>query len=410
MKDPLAFNPFDPAEAHGMWDVAAALRRQGPVVRLANGFVFASRYAAARTVLLESRTFCAQGGFRPDGQYVPMEDRNIGELDPPEHGPIRQLARSGAGGRGVAENLRPFVRAHAEQLLDTLVAAGGGDLITGYGLALTNLVIAQLLGVPLEDSPKLAHWTEEVVSSNTTGGPKDSARGRADAFPDFIGYVDGLIEARLSAETAPQDAITRIVQTGIEDAELPVPMVRMILVNLLLGGTATTRDTIGNLLHELIVHHDLHERLRADRSLVPAAVEESLRLAPPVLFVLRRTTESTLLGGLDVSPGERILVAIASANRDEEIYPEAETFSLDRVDPEPHLSFGHGAHLCVGAALSRMEVQEALDVFLDRFAPGDLAHARGFEFAHVPVPFLFGPQSVDVTLTPRFHEESPHAR
>ncbi len=406
MKDPRSFNPFDLAEAHDMWDVAAELRREAPVVHLTNGFVFAGRYEPARQVLLDSETFMAKGGFRADGRYVPMEDRNIGELDPPEHGPIRQLARSGAGGPGVAESLRPFVRQHAERLLDSLMENGGGDLITGFGLALTNLVIAQLLGVPLEHSPRLARWTEEVVSANTTGGPKDSAGGRAESFPEFIEYVDGLIRARLSADDAAHDAITRIVQSGIEDADLPIPIIRMILVNLLLGGTATTRDTIGNLLHELIVRPELHERLRSDRGRVPAAVEESLRLAPPVLFLLRTTAKETALAGVSLAAGERVLVAIASANRDVQAYPAPDTFSLDRVDPLPHLSFGHGAHLCVGAALSRMEVQEALDVFLDRIAPGELALAADFELAHVPVPFLFGPQSVDVLLT----KEKPNVR
>lgn len=405
MKNPRDFNPFDNAEAHHLWEAAAALRATAPAVRLTNGFVFVSRYDAARRVLVDNETFSAKGGFRRDGHYIPMEDRNIGELDPPEHAPIRQLARSGAGGGGVAESLRPFVRQHSERLLDALLARGGGDLITGYGLALTNLVIAQLLGLPLEDGPQLATWTEAMVSSATSSADQFTFKGRKDQFPEFVAYIDRMIEDRVSAEAAPHDAITRIVRAGIEDAELPVPIIRMILLNLLLGGTATTRDTIGNLLHELLLRPDLHERLRGDRSRVPMAVEESLRLAPPVLFLLRTVAATAEIEDVKIDAGERILVAIASANRDEAIYPEADTFSLDRVNPLPHLSFGYGAHLCVGAALSRMEVQEALSVFLDRVGPGEMALAEGFELTHVPVPFLYGPESIDVTVT----KEKTHA-
>lgn len=396
MKSPEQFNPFHIGEAHDMWDVAAALRANGPATRLSNGFVFVSRYEEARRVLVDNQTFSAKGGFRESGHEVPMEDRNIGELDPPEHAPIRQLARSGAGGAGVAESLRPFVREQSEQLIDRLLGEGRGDLIAGYGLALTNLVIARLLGLPLEDSPQLAIWTERMVVAINQVDDAFTTKGRREAFPEFVDYIDDLIRARLSGDDVPQDAITRIVRSGVDEADLPTEIIRMILLNLLLGGTATTRDTIGHVLYEMLRRPDLHERLRSDRSLVPAAVEECLRLAPPVLFLLRLANEPTQMGDLAVAAGDRILVAIASANRDEEIYPEPDVFSLDREEPLPHLSFGYGPHLCVGAALSRMEVQEALSVFLDRVAPGDLALAPGFEMSYVPVSFLYGPMTVDV--------------
>ena len=398
--DPKSFNPFVCDEAHHMWDVAAELREIAPAVRLQNGFLFVGRYDAAREVLRDNQTFSAQGGFREDGRYVAMEDRNIGELDPPEHGPIRQLARSGAGGRRDADAMRPFVRSHAERLLKALLQRGGGDLIAELSLALTNVVIAKMLGVPLEDADQLAHWTEEMVTSNTVNTSRESAQQRAVAFPDFVAYIDGMIEARLSGVDAPQDAITRIVRSGMDEADLPVPIIRMILLNLLLGGTATTRDSIGHLLHELIVRPELHERLRGDPSLVPAAVEECLRLAPPVLFLLRRATQSGTLEGVPFEAGDRLLVALASANRDAEIFPDPDRFSLDRVDPLPHVSFGHGAHLCVGAALSRMEIQETLEVFLSEVRPGEMQLAPSFDLTYVSIPFLFGPDRVDVTYSP----------
>ena len=172
------------------------------------------------------------------------------------------------------------------------------------------------------------------------------------------------------------------------------------MVQLMLGGTTTTRDLLGSICLELLRRPELHEQLRRDPSLVPVAVEEGLRLAPPVLFLIRTARRDTELAGEPIGAGERVIAGLAAANRDPEVYDAPDEFRLDRTDPAPHLSFGYGPHLCVGAALARMEAQEALTGFVEEFRPGELRLRPGFVLEHMPAAFLYGPQRVDVEIAP----------
>jgi cytochrome P450 len=177
-------------------------------------------------------------------------------------------------------------------------------------------------------------------------------------------------------------------------------MARMILLQLLLGGTATTRDYIGHLFHHLIQHPDLHATIEAGRALIPVAVEEGLRLYPPVLNVFRAPSQDTEIRGVKIAKGERVVVGLAAANRDEDIFPDPDAFRLDRKPTVPHMTFGYSSHFCVGSALAKMEAQIALEVFLDMVKPGTLRTVPGFKMRHMPTPFLYGPVSVDVERVP----------
>ena len=275
---------------------------------------------------------------------------------------------------------------------------GHGDLVADFSVILTNRVIARLMGVPPDRCDWLSEQAEAILSSEmpvTNRTPRGF--GYKAAFPEFTAFIDDLIAERRRAGDHAPDAIARIVDTAREaGAAPPETIIRMVLIQLLLGGSATTRDFLGHLFHTLILQPDLHAAIRDDRSLVPAAVEEGLRLTPPVLFVIRRCAQPVSLGGLELAPGERIIAAIAPANRDPVIYDRPHDFRLDRVDPAPHLSFGLGAHFCVGNQLARMESQEALDIFVDRVAPGELRIAPDFAMRYMPTPFLFGPVGIPV--------------
>jgi cytochrome P450 len=222
--------------------------------------------------------------------------------------------------------------------------------------------------------------------------------GYAGAFPEFTAFVDDLVRSRSDGEGSGEDAIDRIVRGAGGGPAPPREIVRMVLIQLLLGGTATTRDFLGHLFDELIGRPELHEAIRNDRRLVPVAGEEGLRLAPPVLFVIRTCRQATSLRGVAIEPGERVIAAIAAANRDESVYERPDEFRLEREDPKPHLSFGHGPHACVGAGLARMEIEAALEVFVELVAPGGLRTAPGFELRRMPTPFLYGPESLAVEV------------
>ena len=156
------------------------------------------------------------------------------------------------------------------------------------------------------------------------------------AFPEYAAFVDGLIDERLDPAAKHDDAIKRIVDGIVEDqaaGDLPAKdVIFMITSTLLLGGVTTTRDLIGWLLYELVRRPDLYRAVAADHSLVPAAVEEVLRFYPPLLYLMRKCVVDTDIDGFAISAGERVLVGIASANRDEDVYPSADEFRVDRTE------------------------------------------------------------------------------
>ncbi len=395
----LDFDIFDASQTHDMWDLMREFRHKAPVARIKGGFVYVSRYKDARAVLRDAGTFSNAGGMRTPGVDVPIHDASIGELVPPVHGPIRKVALVAAQGTGVVASARPFARETCEMLLDGIVARGSGDLLAEYSLALTTRTIAWLLGVPMEDCKQLAEWGEEIMTSTlTVTNRTERGVGYAESFPEFTTYLENLIEARIRNEDPSGNVVTRILHAGLEGGELSIAMIRMILQNLLLGGTGTTRDLMGNLLAEILQRPELHAQLHADRALVPAAVEESLRLSPPVIYLTRTCTRRTELGGIAIEPDERVVVGVASANRDEEIYEDAEQFRLDRFEPAAHLSFGFGPHLCLGSPLARVEAEEAINIFLDRFAPGQVRLVPGFELELMPLPYMLGPVRLDVEV------------
>ena len=393
----LDFDVFDPLQTHDMWDRMRAFRKVGAVVPIQGDFVYVSRYDEVREILRDEETYSNVGGMRPTGLEIPLHDASIGELGPPVHVPARRLATIAAQGGGVLKRARPVVRELTQELIEPVVARGLGDLIAEYALPLTARVIGWLLEVPKVDCDRLAAWGEEIMSSPlTVTNRTERGEGYAGAFPEFTRYLEGLVEARVGEGRGGEDTISRILAAPVEGIEQTVPNVRMVLLNLVLGGTATTRDLIGNLLLEVLSSPGLHRKLHEERALIPRAVEESLRLAPPVLYVIRTCTRDVELGGVSLTSGQRVVVGIASANRDERVYPDAERFLLERSDSAPHLSFGLGQHFCVGAPLARLEAEVALDRFLEHFAPGSVRLSPGFEREWMPLPYMLGPVRIDV--------------
>jgi len=335
-----AFDPFDRAQTHAVAETAQRLLREEPVLRMANGFVLVSRYDDARQVITNTKVFANSGGFRPTGLKVPIEDRSLGEIDPPEHAPLRRLAIGAAAGPGAVESLRAFTRETAQALLDPILTRGKGDLVEEFSVLLTNRVMAKMLGVPLDKSDWLAEQGEAVMASDMpVSNSTPRGFGYKASFPEFTDYIDDLVKERLANPVAVPDSISRIIDTAREVGDTPATtIIRMIVMQLLLGGSATTRDFLGNLFHELILKPELHAAIRADHALIPAAVEEGLRMAPPVLFVIRTCAVESELHGAPIHPGERVIAAIATANRDPAVYDDPHTFRLDRIDPAPHLS------------------------------------------------------------------------
>ena len=404
MSEGYTFDPFDAQQTQQAWGLMRELRDRAPVARVGGGFVYVSRYEDVKTVLRDQETFSNAGGMRPTGSEIPLYDASIGELVPPVHPPVRRLALAAAHGGGIVKRLRPAARRVSEQLLEGIATRGGGDLIGGLSLPLTNRVIGELLGVERDVCDRLASWSEEIMTSTlTVTNETERGVGYEGAFPEFTAFLDGLIASRsqdveVDAEAAERepDTITRIMRSGFEIARLDTRMIRMVLLNLVLGGTATTRDFLGNLLYVMLENPDIYAELHSRPELVPAALEESLRRDPPILYLIRTCTRDTELAGVPISAGDRVIAGLASANRDERVYDDPDRFRLDRIEPASHLSFGYGTHFCVGSALARMEGEEAIRAVLDRFPPGALSLESGFELELMPLPYMLGPVRLSV--------------
>jgi cytochrome P450 len=391
--DPDAFDPLSAALDDSGFD---ELRQRCPVSRAPSGAWYLARYDDAVAGTKDVDRFVAS--FREPGVIVPDEEQLISEIPEPRHGHIRRIINSAIAAHRIGR-VEPFCVELCEQLLDGLLTEDGPvDLVAEYVMPVPNNVIAHLLGAPPEDFRRWAEWSDEVVGGTyPTKNRNERGEGLAGAHPEFVAYVDELIADRRAEPR--DDFITRLVQTEVDGRRLTDVEARTQLVFLFISGNETTRHLIGNLLWRLAVTPGLLERLAAEPELIPMAVEEALRLDPPVKFLMRNCMHTTELHGNQLEVGDKVAFGLASANRDSTHFDDPGEFRLDRPDPRSHLAFGGGPHVCPGAALARLEARVAVEVLVARVAAvtpmGDGAYDA------VSVFWAHGPATLPVRLTPR---------
>jgi cytochrome P450 len=407
-----AFDPFDAAQAQNAWDLLAELRAQGPVADIASGMQYVTRYGECRGVLREVGAFSNASGLKAPGVVIPPEDRLLGELDPPRHTLVRRVMVT-ALTPSVVRGTESFMAASADAVLDRLAVASrpGGDatadLVSGFTVPLPNRVTVHLLGLPPEDADRLAAWAKELMESGFPATNRSHrGEGFAAAFPDFAGYIDDQIEKRateLAGGRRPEGVLTRLLELEVEGEPLPRRQVRALVRNLITGGLTTTSQLLGNLIHQLLTTPELETRLRADLAdglseTLNRAIDESLRVSPPVLFIARGCVQDTSVGGCPIEAGRRLIVGTASANRDERVFDDGDRFDVDRANADQHLTFGYGAHVCPGATLARTEARIGLTALLARFPAGTIRLVPGFEYENVPTFFECGPRRLPVVI------------
>jgi cytochrome P450 len=398
----MSFNPFDTDQVQGAWSLLEALRRKGPVAPLDGGMVYVTRHEACRSVLRDSVTFSNASGFKAPGVVVAPEERILGEMDPPQHTAVRRVMVTALTPK-VVHAAEAFIRRTASELLDALDVPGPADLVPAFTVPLPNRVTVHLLGLPAEDADQIAQWAKELmVSGFPATNRSDRGEGFANAFPAFAGYIDDKIAAR-AAELArgrddhPAEVLTRLLQ--FQEGALSKTQLRALVRNLITGGLTTTSQLLGNLIDDVLADPALEVAVRADG--LPGAIEESLRLRPPVMFIVRGCVTDTEVGGCPVQAGQRVIVGSASANRDERVFADADEFRLERVNADQHLTFGFGAHVCPGASLARAVARVGLETLVDRFPAGTLRRSPQYRYVNVPTFFECGPQSLLVELSAR---------
>jgi cytochrome P450 len=396
------FDPFDPTQTQTMWQTLARMRREAPVTRPIPGFVFVARYADVKAVFRDTVKYSAREGFRGPGVVLPYEESFLGELDPPEHPKLRMLMMQ-AFRPGMERAAEPFTRAWAKRKLDAIAAKGGGDLVSELGIHLPPAVTAHMLGIPTEDIERVGQWGFDLLHSDWPQWNRtERGEGLGGAFPEFAAFLDEQIALRRKAADPPDDLITRMTRAEVEGRKLSSLQIRTLCANCLLASQSTA-NLIGNLLHRFVADPELERALRADRSLLAGAVEESLRFDCPVLFLFRTARVDHEIAGEKIAAGERIIMGIASGNRDESVWERAGEYWLGRdwkTAPEI-LTFGPGPHLCLGNMIARMEARVVLELAMETFAPGQLAFAPGYAHPLVPMFLENGPERLDVVLEAR---------
>jgi cytochrome P450 len=376
------------------------MREEAPVVDIASGMRYVTRHEECRDMLRDTHSFSNATGMKAPGVEVPAEDRLLGELDPPRHTLVRRVMVTALAPK-LVHAAEPFMRETATSLLDEL-RGPTADLVAGFTVPLPNRVTVHMLGLDPADADQLAAWAKGLMESTFPATNRtERGEGFAGAFPEFAGYIDDQIETRaaqLERGDAPDDVLARLLQLTDEGEQLPRRQIRALVRNLITGGLTTTSQLFGNLLHEILSNPEVERAVRADDDALNTAIEESLRLSPPIMFMARGCTRDVEIAGCPIHEGTRAIAGFASANRDERVFEEPDTFRVDRTNAEQHLSFGFGPHVCPGATLTRTEARVGIRVFLDHFPPGSVRLAPDFVFENVPTYFERGPKRLPVVL------------
>jgi cytochrome P450 len=393
----MAADPFD-ASAGVPYDLLASLRGACPVSRTPSGAYFLARHDDVLAATKDIDAF--QASFRAAGVVVPPEEQLISEIPEPRHGKIRRIINSAIAQHRIGR-VEPFARQLCDELLDGLVARGGGDLVAEYVTPIPATVIAHLLGVDPADHARFAEWSDLVVqSAYATKNRREEGvegEGLTGVAPEFATYLDAMIAQRKASADPPDDFVTRLLNTSVDGERLTDLEMRTQLAFLLMSGNETTRHLIGNMLETVCNDSDLFARLRIERDLVPTVVEESLRHDSPIHVLFRDCLAETTIDAVTIPAGVKVGFGIASANRDAQTYEDPDQFRLDRTNARDHVAFGGGPHVCPGASLARLEGRVALEVFLDRV---EEAHVdESYRREPVPVFWANGPRRLPVALT-----------
>ena len=341
----------------------ARLRAEAPVAwNEERGFWALSRHADVSAVENDHHTFCAGRGILVDEIGTTYASPpTMMHSDPPVHTRYRRLVQP-AFKPSVVRDLEPVIRARTAALAERIGAGATTDVVADLAVPLPLLVISEILGVPEDEWERCYRWSEAVIPG-ATDWPEER---RTELLTEMVQYLVGSAKER-RARPRP-DVLTQLARVEVDGEQLSDDELAMFLVQLLVAGNETTRDLIASGLLAFADHPGQWQRLRADRDLVPAAVEEMLRWTSPVVSFLRTATHDTEVRGVALAAGEPVLMLFASANRDEDAFgPDVGTFDVGR-SPNPHLAFGQGNHFCLGAPLARLEGRVVLEELLERFA------------------------------------------
>jgi cytochrome P450 len=351
------------------YPIYARLRDLGPVVYLTRYDMYAlPRYDEVRAASTDWRTFSSARGVFVDPQVNAQLEGITLCSDPPEHTALRSVL-----GRPLRQDrmreVTPRIETEAERVVGGLVERGRFEVVTDLAEQLPMTVVSDLVGLPEHARRKMLDWAEAIW--NTQGPADDRAAAAAPAVQEFIDFA---ITEAVPGKIDPDGWAAHLYQAA-ERGEIPPEKCPIMMLDYITPSLDTTILAITNTVALFAEHPDQWNLLRRDRSLIPHAINESLRLESPVPQFSRVLTTDHEIGGVALPAGSRVALLYGSANRDERHYPNPARFDITRR-PTDHLAFGRGEHVCVGIHLARLEMGVLLEHLAERIARFHIRDSR----------------------------------
>ena len=358
------------------------------------GFWAVTRYDDCVTVNRDYERFssAARGTmpFEMPDEDVAQQQLMMLNMDPPLHTRYRRLVNKGFTPRMVRD-LEESIHRATDDIIDQVVEKGEADFVTDISAELPLQVIAELLGVPQEDRHKMFEWSNRMVGNEDPEYQLQAEMALTSAM-ELYAYAAQLFgQKRIDPHEDLMSVLTTVEVEGEQLSEMELELFFLLLT---VAGNETTRNLMSGAMHAFFLHPEQWQRLLADRSLLPTAVDEMLRFVTPVMNFRRTAMCDVTLSGTHIKEGEKVVFFHASANRDEDVFTEPDVFDVGR-DPNPHIAFGGGGpHFCLGANLARMEIRVMYEHLLDRLPDihqdGDVQRLQS-QFIngvkHLPVAF-----------------------
>ncbi len=336
------------------------MRRDAPVNRVGEGFWAVAKFEDVNAILRDWQTFSSIVGAKAISGEVPASGMIFN--DPPIHTRLRGMIQKAFTPR-VVEEQRPAIQAYCDELVEKMLAEEDPDLVASLAYPLPVMVIANMLGVADGDMAVFKRWSDVIIQNIGPSLLNGDDSGLGDTNAEFNAYFGERLE---ELRRQPDDSLlSGLIQVETEEGKLTRDELLMFCRLLLVAGNETTTGLIVNSMRVFSEFPDALQQVKEDLDLIPVAVEEALRYYAPFQATIRRATKDVELRGQKIAKDERILVLLASANRDEEAFENPKDFRLDR-GRNRHVAFGFGIHSCVGAPLARLEGGIALATLLPK--------------------------------------------
>jgi cytochrome P450 len=385
------FDPLDDGFAKDPHPVWADLRGRCPVARGDRWDFWAlTKYEDIKLASRRPAVFTSSQGITVprnpvSGRRAPLH------FDPPEHPRYRRPLNAVLSAARVAA-LEPRIRATAAELVQELVAGGGGDAVTALTSPLPGLVFGMFIGITPAHARELNLHSERFEWGQFHRRPDVAEQENLHLY----GVFRALIAERREAPLDPlEDVVSALLAVRIDGEGLDDDFIAGSVRQLLIAAHVAPRAAIASAIRHLAEHPQLQDELRSDPRLIPDAVDELLRLYTPNQGFSRTATRPTRIREQEIEAGEQVALVLTSANRDAEVFPEPDRFVLGR-SPNPHIAFGHGSHKCAGKDVAEAELRIAIEELL---AATETFAVAG-EVPALPWP-LYGPEALPLSCTPR---------